>query len=493
MIASEVVILFPNQLFKEHLFTLLGKPVFVVEEFLFFKQYSFHKQKLCFHRASMKYYHNFLQQQGNDAHYINSIDDHSDIRKLLKYLYEQQVNVIHLYDPCDDWLKRRMISTAALYKISLKWYENPLFLNSRTLNAEIFAGKKKFLHNDFYVKQRKRLGILIDDAGEALAGQWSFDADNRKRFPKNAVAPAIQFPVVNEYYAEAKEYVDAHFSENLGEINPAFFYPCTHADASKWLQGFLHERFEDFGVYEDSLVEKEHFLHHSVLSPMLNAGLLSVQEVIAETIAYADSSGIPINSYEGFIRQVIGWREFIRTVYDEKGREERTKNYWQFHRKIPASFYNGTTGIGPVDSTIRKVLATGYCHHIERLMVLGNFMLLCEFDPDEVYRWFMELFIDAYDWVMVPNVYGMSQFADGGLMASKPYFSGSNYLIKMADYGKGDWQEIWDALFWNFMHKQRVFFSKNPRMGMLLKTFDKMPSEKRDALLEKAEVYLSQL
>jgi deoxyribodipyrimidine photolyase-related protein len=196
---------------------------------------------------------------------------------------------------------------------------------------------------------------------------------------------------------------------------------------------------------------------------------------------------------EGFVRQIIGWREFIRAVYEQVGTIERTKNYWGFTRKIPASFYTGTTGIEPIDNSIKKVLKHGYAHHIERLMVLGNFMLLCEFDPDEVYRWFMEMFIDAYDWVMVPNVYGMSQFADGGLMATKPYISGSNYLMKMGDYKKGDWQPIWDGLFWHFMDKQRSFFLQNPRLGMLVRTFDKMAPEKRVQHLLTAQKYLDSL
>ena len=226
---------------------------------------------------------------------------------------------------------------------------------------------------------------------------------------------------------------------------------------------------------------------------MLNVGLLTPIEILDQAVAYANKNKIPLNSCEGFIRQILGWREFIRGVYQTKGTQERTTNFWKLKRKIPKSFWNGTTGIAPIDITIKKVLATGYCHHIERLMVLGNFMLLCEFDPDEVYRWFMELFIDAYDWVMVPNIYGMSQFADGGLMATKPYISGSNYLMKMSDYEKGDWQFIWDGLFWRFMHVHRDFFLKNPRLGMLIKTFDKMPVAKQQQHLERAEKYLLQL
>jgi len=227
--------------------------------------------------------------------------------------------------------------------------------------------------------------------------------------------------------------------------------------------------------------------------PLLNTGLITPQYIIKHTLSFTDIHDIPINSTEGFIRQIIGWREFVRAVYQIKGTEERTRNFWGFTRKIPESFWKGTTGIEPLDITIKKVLETGYCHHIERLMVLGNFMLLCEFDPDEVYRWFMALFIDAYDWVMVPNIYGMSQFADVGLMSTKPYISGSNYLIKMSDFKKGNWQETWDALFWRFMQVHRDFFLQNPRLGMLVRSFDNMPEDKQRALLMKADKYLSQL
>ena len=258
-------------------------------------------------------------------------------------------------------------------------------------------------------------------------------------------------------------------------------------------QQFFKERFHDFGAYEDAIVAKEGILNHSVLSPLINAGLLSPKYIVSEAVAYSEKNGIPINSIEGFVRQIIGWREFIRGIYETRGRIERTKNFWGFTRKIPSSFYTGTTGIEPIDNVIKKVLETGYCHHIERLMVLGNFMILCEFDPDEVYRWFMELFIDAYDWVMVPNVYGMSQFSDGGIFATKPYISGSNYLKKMSDCKNGAWQEIWDSLFWRFMNVHRDFFQQNPRLSMLLRTFDRFDAEKQRRLMDGAEEYLQSL
>jgi deoxyribodipyrimidine photolyase-related protein len=303
----------------------------------------------------------------------------------------------------------------------------------------------------------------------------------------------VQLPKIDTYYKEAKTYVENHFSNHYGELSEESLYPTNFDAADDWLNQFFEKRFNEFGIYEDAIHKENSILNHSFLSPMLNIGLLTPKLVIAKSLSYAKANNIPINSLEGFVRQITGWREFIRGIYESRGSDERTLNFWEFKRKIPASFYDCTTGMPPIDETIKRVLQTGYCNHIERLMILGNFMLLCEFDPDEVYKWFMELFIDSYDWVMVTNVYGMSQFADGGLMASKPYISGSNYIMKMSNYKKGEWQKAWDGLFWRFMDKQRTFFLSNPRLGMLVRMFDKMPNEKQVAHLNNAELYLNSL
>jgi len=197
---------------------------------------------------------------------------------------------------------------------------------------------------------------------------------------------------------------------------------------------------------------------------------------------------------EGFIRQIVGWREYIHLVYEREGRRQRTRNFWGFTRTIPTPFWKGETGIAPVDAVIKKLLQCGYSHHIERLMIMGNFMLLCEFNPHEVYRWFMELYIDSYDWVMVPNTYGITQFADGGLMMTKPYISGSNYIMKMSNYKKDNtWQPVWDGLFWRFMYVHRAFFKSNPRLSFLLRTWDKMSAATKEKHLHAANNFLSKL
>lgn len=230
-----------------------------------------------------------------------------------------------------------------------------------------------------------------------------------------------------------------------------------------------------------------------MLSSSINSGLLSPHEVLKSTLEYAQANDIPLNSLEGFIRQLIGWREYVRAVYLLKGVEERTKNYFGFSRPLPAGFWNATTYIDPVDSVVGRLLKKSYSHHIERLMIMGNFMLLLEIDPDEVYRWFMTMYIDAYDWVMVPNVYGMSQFADGGMMSTKPYISSSNYLFKMSDFKKGQWSVTWDALFWRFVVVHADVFENNQRMSFLMRTWAAMDIKKKNGHLAVAGQYLDSL
>ncbi len=484
-------IIFPHQLFEENPAILPNAEIFLVEEFLFFKHYNFHRQKLKYHRASMKFYESFLLEKGLKVTYLESNRQLSDVRNLIRYLIEKEFTDINFCDVTDNWLEKRIKSFAET--VRLVEYETPMFLNSKQELSNYFAGKKHYFQTDFYTKQRKEKRILIDSDLKPVGGKWTFDTENRLKYPKGKVPPKVEFPNENEFVNEAENYVKANFKHNYGEMKGDSFYPTTHAETRNWLNQFLENRFIEFGEYEDSLVANERILHHSLLTPMMNVGLITPQEVIETTLEFAGENDIPLNSLEGFIRQIIGWREFIRGVYEVAGSKERTTNFWNFERKIPETFWTGETGIEPLDIVIKKVLETGYCHHIERLMVVGNFMLLCEFDPDEVYRWFMELFIDAYDWVMVTNVYGMSQFADGGLMATKPYISGSNYLSKMSDFPKGDWQKIWDGLFWNFIDKHREFFLTNPRLGMLVRMFDKMANEKRISHIETAEDYLENL
>ena len=481
-------LIFPHQLFKNIDYLDHDQPVFLVEEFLFFKQYKFHKQKIAFHRASMKFYEEFLTKKKIKVRYIETTSPLADVRNLIKYLEKEKFEKILITDVCDNWLEKRIKET----KLELEIVESPLFINTRDDLKLYFENKKSYHQTDFYKQQRILRNIMIKD-GKPLGGKWTFDTENRKKYPKNKKTPPIHFPKNSKYYEEAKIYTEANFNENYGNLTSYQLYPVTFEEAENWLKQFLEIRFENFGVFEDSILEHESFLHHSVLSPLLNVGLLSAEKVLREAIQYSEEYKIPINSLEGFVRQILGWREFVRGIYLYQGTYQRNKNYWKYKNKLPTSFYTGKTNIKPIDSTIVKILKTGYAHHIERLMILANFMNLLKIKPHEVYQWFMEMFIDSYDWVMVPNVYGMSSFSDGGKMSTKPYVSGSNYIKKMSDYTEGDWAEKWDALFWNFVNDNIAFFKTNPRLGMLLRTLDKMTDEQKQKHLKIAKQTIKNL
>lgn len=493
MTGKTAFIVFPHQLFEDTEALKMADEVYIIEEYLFFNQLKFHKQKLVFHRASMKYYENYLKENKFNVTYIEATDSKNDITELLAYLNLQNISTIYNYDVCDNWLEKRILNSCKLLNITPVTLDSPLFINTSADLESYFGKKSKYFQTDFYIQQRKKLNLLLDENNKPSGGKWSFDAENRLKYPKDKSAPEIIFPKINDFYADAIRYIEKNYPHNYGNISQKFIYPTTHHESNQWLQQFLEQRFNEFGDFEDAIVDNEIILHHGVLTPMLNVGLLTPIQIINAAISYGNSNDVSLNSLEGFVRQIIGWREFIRGVYIYKGTEQRTRNFWNFYKKIPRSFYEGTTGIEPIDITIKKLLETGYCHHIERLMILGNFMLLCEFDPDEVYKWFMEMSIDAYDWVMVSNVYGMSQFADGGLMATKPYISGSSYVLKMSNFKKGKWCEVWDALFWHFMDTQRTFFLSNPRLGMLVKTFDKMDDVKKEHHLTVASDWLGNI
>lgn len=491
--SNSAILIFPHQLFKHSPALKKGSKVYLVEHPLFFKQYKFHLQKLVLHRASMKFYEQFLIENGFEVEYINHDDTNSHCEQLIKTLSEQGITHLNMVEVVDNWLMKKLKHACNQQSIELKIFDSPSFLNTTSSVTDFFSKRKTYFQTDFYTWQRKQRCVLLQIDGKPIGGKWTYDAENRAKFPKKEIVPNIPLPDDNDFIKEAKQYVLKHFPQNYGDIGGPHLFVTNFEDAEHWLDEFLNNRFEKFGIYEDAIVTKETVLYHSVLSPMLNIGLLTPKQIIDKALAIGLEKNIPLNSLEGFVRQIMGWREFIKIVYELEGSKQRTTNYWNFKRKIPPCFWTGTTGIPPIDDTIHKILKTGYCHHIERLMVLGNFMLLCEFDPNEVYKWFMEMFIDAYDWVMVPNVYGMTQFADGGLMTTKPYISGSNYLMKMSDYEKGEWQGVWDGLFWRFMHEHRSFFLKNPRLGMLIGTYDKMSAEKQAMHLNNANSFLNNL
>ena len=482
---STVRLIFPHQLFTAHLEADSGTTMLLIEDDLFFRQYRFHTHKLVLHRASMHVFAKLLEKKGFTVQTIETNADQTSEDALLQALAHS--TKVEYVDVVDDWLEKKLQAVSSRLGLHFERLESPGFLTSRQQIEAYFAKHPKRMQS-FYMWQRRRLDVLMD-GDEPVGGQWSFDAENRKRLPKDvAIPPSFSFNQPVEV-GEAIEWVQAAFPNNPGDLS-LFSYPVTHEAAVRQLDAFLTHRFAQFGPYEDAIAQNESWLFHSVLSAPLNCGLLTPEQVLKATLAHLKKHEVPFASAEGFIRQLIGWREYMRATYVQFGSEMRTKNHLQLNRALPREWWTGETGLDPVDTTIRRVLDTAYAHHIERLMVLGNAMLLLRIHPDHVYEWFMELFIDAYDWVMVPNVYAMSQFAASELITTKPYVSGSNYILKMSDYKKGEWSEVWDALYWQFVADYRELFARNPRSNMMVSLYDRMDSVKKERLSALAAEWL---
>jgi deoxyribodipyrimidine photolyase-related protein len=481
-------IIYPHQLFLEHPALQLGRIVYLVEEPLFFTHNTGHVQRLLLHRLSLQAYRTHLESVGYTVHYLE-IKDLPDTETLFKKLHNDGVKELHIVDTTDNYLERAIATAVQVHHFTLTRYESPLFILPKGEATERYLASKRLMGN-FYKKLRQDKNILMD-RDQPQGGAYSFDSDNRQKLPKNISLPTDITCFQNKDTQAATAWLGTFTSERYGEANT--WIPYTHAEAQTFLKEFLQVRFADFGPYEDALTTSHTRLFHSTLSPLINIGLLTPTQVLDAAMTHAKEHDVPINSLEGFFRQILGWREFIRAAYEVDGTQMRTANFFAHRHALPSSMWTGTTGVLPLDHSIKTALEFGYTHHIERLMVMGNFMLLTKTDPDEVYRWFMGMYVDAYDWVMVPNVYGMSQFSDGGLFATKPYISGASYLKKMSDYPKGDWEDLWTALYWNFINTHQDFFSKNFRLSMMPKLLAKMAPESRDNHLKRADAYLSTL
>lgn len=457
-----IFILYPHQLF-ENIEKLRGSKVLLIEEPLFFTLYKFHIQKLVMHRASMKFYENYLLQNNIEVQYF---EDES-------YLTLCKEENITVYDVVDDWLFKKISKN---FK-NLTVLDNPNFLNPKDEN--------RFFHK-YYINRRKDLELFCPN-GKPEGGKWSFDEQNRKKMPKDEFLP-LKLVFENEYIVEAKQYCKKFKSFGSCE---EFLYPVTFDEAKANFGYFLENKFSKYGTYQDSIVKDGKFLFHSNISSSLNTGLLDLNHVIEKS----SQIDVPFNAKEGFIRQVIGWREFMLSIYKSSHVQLRTTNFFNFKNKMPKKILEGKSLITPLDDVIKKLDKTSYSHHIERLMILGNIFLLLELDPDDVYEFFMSSYIDAYDWVMVGNVYGMSGFSDGGSITTKPYISSSNYIVKMSnDYKKSEaWCKIMDGLYWRFLNKHKDLFKSNIRMRMQLAILEKMDDVKLQNHIQTAEIYLKEL
>jgi deoxyribodipyrimidine photolyase-related protein len=497
---SELFVVFGDHLFPVNFFEpFKSKKFLMIESYSTCEHFKYHKLRLAFILSASRHKFLELQKSGFKIDYIHLEDQDkskSYTDRLKHYCLINKISKIHAFEKEDKFFKKTLDQFAVNNSIEIVFYKSPAFLNDHdSFKLYLKKFKKPFMKN-FYEASRKKFNILVDKNLNPIGGKWSFDDENRSKLKKTTIVPKIEFKKVDSITLKAISLINEKFSTHPGELSPDglnFIYPVTRIDALLWLEDFLIKRLSDFGEFEDAISSQYDFLFHSLLSPLLNFGLLTPKEVIEKSLEYAKVNKTPINSLEGLIRQIIGWREFIRGIYHEYSDIQDERNFFNHKRKLNTSWYEASTGITPVDVAIKKVTKFAYLHHIERLMIISNVMLLCEVDPREVHRWFNEMFVDSLDWVMGPNVYGMGQFSDGGIFATKPYICGSNYIIKMSDYKKGEWSAEMDALYWSFIDKNRIFFTKNPRLSMMVNLFDKMSDEKKGNLLVLAELVKARL
>ena len=485
-----MLVILGNQLFPlEHLPTPASMPVFMAEDMGLCTYERHHQQKIVLFLAAMRAYADELRAAGYDLHYLalDPADTRSYEEKLDAVMATTAARRLIHFEIEDKPFEQRMLAYAGHHGLEHQQLASPMFSCSRDTFSQFAAGKSKLLMGDFYKRQRRSLDILLDDEGQPTGGRWSFDAENRKKLPRNITPPAIPLAEQTTHVRDVIALVGKTFADHPGRAAD-FNWPTTRSEAMAWLDDFIANRLELFGPYEDAMTPRSATVFHSALSPCLNLGLLTPREVVDRVIEQAGD--VPLASLEGFIRQVIGWREFVRGIYREFSEQQESTNFWGHQRELTDAWYQGTTGIPPLDDSIQTARRLGWTHHIPRLMVLGNLMTLCEIHPQSAHRWFMEMYVDSAEWVMGPNVYGMGLFSDGGIFATKPYICGSNYLLKMSDYGKGDWCDVVDGLYWRFIDKHRQFFAGNPRLALMPRALDRLSSERRELIFAAAENFL---
>lgn len=471
------VVIFGNQLFEDHpaLKRYPKAEVIMIEADNIFSRHNYHKHKLLLIMASMRNYASSLGKRKIVVNYVEYSKGNSFLNELQKIISVKKYSRLVWVRSADKNPNKLLNKVCDENGLDFEVLDSTMFITPYSELKEFFTSHDSPIMDNFYRWQRKRMNILMDGAKPA-GGKWSYDDQNRKALPKDKVPPAIP-SLDNKGLEEVKRIIDKSFANNPGKCSE-FWLPTNHDQATAWLDDFLEKRFADFGAYEDAMRKDEAFLFHSVISPLLNIGLITPGEVIKKATKYWEGKKIPLNSFEGFVRQIIGWREYMYGMY-EFNEEKIRKNFFGFNKKLESEWYSGPIRNlpAPVRSAMQTTFKYGYNHHIERLMVLGNWFLLNEYSPDSVYEWFSSMYVDAYEWVMVPNVYAMSQYADGGFLATKPYISGGNYLQKMGKW----WSTSEEAknseftkLYWSFIKKHSDKFKNNPRMSLAINQAKKL-------------------
>jgi len=491
---NSLLIVLGNQLFPlENIQAAEAGAVFMAEDLGLCTYEKHHKLKILMFLAAMREKRDELLANGLVVEY-GAIEqpsfDQPYEQKLAACILDLGVKSLIIFEIEDKDFEARIKAFAVQQNLPLTVLPSPMFLLER---EEFLALNKKFKvlrMGNFYKEVRKKLNILMDENQKPLGGQWSFDEDNRKKIPKGLALPDLYKPSQSQYVELLKPTIAAKFSHHPGQMDDVWM-PLTRHDALENIDYFLEVKFEKFGIYEDAILQNNTFMFHGAISPSLNMGLITPNDIVDKVLAYTEKNHVPLNSVEGFLRQIIGWREFIRGVYQHHGETQLKSNFFNFSGSLNSSWYSGETGIPPLDDAINFSDRFGYTHHINRLMVISNLMTLCEVHPHKVYHWFMEMYIDSSEWVMTPNVFGMGTFADGGIFATKPYICGSNYILKMSDYKKGDWCNTVDGLYWRFVSRNMGMLKNNPRLSFMRSTLEKMDEERKTLIFACAEDFIA--
>lgn len=456
-----------------------------------------HPKKIAFTFTAMRKFADQLRDRGHTVEYT-TLDDpdntHSITGELIRRASQQKVKEIIATEP-GEW---RLISALEDMPIPTTILPDTRFIASHKEFEDWAEGRKELRMEWFYRDMRRKTGLLME-GDKPEGGKWNFDHDNRKAAPKDIdYAGPLKF----DPDEDVLQLVEQKFPNNFGDLRP-FWYPTDATQARKHLNHWLKNALPNFGDYQDAMLNDYKFLYHSIISVSLNAGLLDPLDVCQKAEAEYKAGRAPINAVEGFIRQIIGWREYMRGIYFLQGPDYTSRNELNHTRKLPDFFWGAETKMNCVAKAVAQTKSDAYAHHIQRLMVTGNFALLAGVDPHQVHEWYLSVYADAYEWVEAPNVIGMSQWADGGIVGSKPYISSGNYIDKMSDHCKSCSYKVKDKtgpdacpfnlLYWHFLDRHRDRFAKNPRMGNMYRVWDRMDEAKRETVLAEANAWLETL
>lgn len=450
-----------------------------------------HKKKLAFLFSSMRHFDLELQKTGVQTIYSKwQGKGHCPAKELVHWIQKYSIEKIVVTDPTDYKSYLDVKSWQERFGVTVEIREDNRFYCSHKEFALWAKGRKQLRMEFFYREMRKKHAVLMQ-GNEPEGGQWNYDSENRSPPQEGVTIPCPYQQEVDSITLEVIDLIDREFSENFGDLEP-FFLAVDRKGALKALSLFIEERLIHFGKYQDAMIEGQPWMFHSHLSFYLNCGLLTPRECVrAAEKAYQEAKA-PLNAVEGFIRQILGWREFVRGVYRLKMPQYSNLNYLEGRRKLPSFYWDGNTKMNCLRQCILETKAHAYAHHIQRLMVLGNFALLTGVDPKELNEWFLIVYADAFEWVEMPNVSGMVLFADGGMLASKPYASSGSYINKMSNYCKNCFYKVskktgpdacpFNYLYWDFLDRNRDKLSSNPRLQMPYRTLEKMDREKVGAI-----------